>query len=100
MNGDGYADLLVRNYLTGSNRVLFMSGLQQQGAAVLPAVTGTGWQIGGVGDFNGDRTLDVVWRHSATGRNALWYLTRAQVIASVPLPVVSDTNWWIVAVAR
>jgi len=92
--------LLVRNYQTGRNRVVFMNGTQQVGSGMLPSVTDTAWQIGGVGDFNADGAVDIVWRHQATGKNVLWYLAGTQVIASPGLPVVADPSWWIAGVAR
>jgi hypothetical protein len=46
-SGDGRADILWRNRVTGDNVVWFMSGTTVAGGAVLPAVPDVNWEIVG-----------------------------------------------------
>jgi hypothetical protein len=98
-NGDRKPDLVIRNYVTGANQILYMDGATQTGTASLPGVSDLNWQLVAVGDFNGDGHPDLVWHNAATGENALWYLTGANgstFAGRVTLPPVYDLSWQIV----
>ena len=38
----------------------------------MAAVTNTGWQVVGIGDFDGDGKDDAFWRFAGNGANAVW----------------------------
>jgi hypothetical protein len=96
-NGDGWPDILWRNYVSGYNAVWYMKGASYLGAAYLPAATDLNWQIVGTGDFNGDGWPDILWRYNGSGgANAVWYMKGASYLGAAYLPVATDLNWQIV----
>jgi hypothetical protein len=88
-DGDGKADLLWRNTVTGTAVVWLMDGetrLDEGSIGTVPAA----WQIAGSGDFNGDGKADILWRNSATGNAVVWQMNgletaAAQSIGAPPL---------------
>src|SRR3546814_6873573 len=69
-NGDGRADILWRNTVTGYNTI-WRSGSSATGQ-VVTGVGGQDWKIAGVGDFNGDAKADILWRSTSSGTNVIW----------------------------
>jgi len=97
-NNDGRADLVWRNYATGTNTVWYMNGATVTGWAALDGVTDTNWQIAAAEDFNFDGRPDLVWRNAATGTNTVWYMNGATVTGWALLDAVTDTSWQIATV--
>jgi len=98
-NGDGWPDIMWRNYGTGLNVVWYMKGATCTGSAYLNAVTNLNWKIEGTGDFNRDGCPDILWRYYGTGgiqgRNVVWYMNGVNYINSAALSAVADLNWQI-----
>jgi hypothetical protein len=95
-NGDGWPDILWRNYVSGYNVVWYMKGATYKSTAYLTAVTDLNWQIVGTGDFNGDGWPDILWRYYGSGgKNAVMYMKGATCIGSADVPAVTDLNWRI-----
>lgn len=116
-NGDGYADLVWRNSVTGENGIWYLKGTAFAGSDgsagyvprrgidydLLLSVADPDWAIVGYGDFNGDKKTDIVWRNGRTGQDSVWYLKGkdfaggdAQVILGRDydyLLTVDDRNW-------
>ena len=97
-NGNGKADILWRETVTGQNAIWFMNGATVSSMANLPSVSNLNWRIVGVGDFNGDGEADILWRNKSTGQNAIWLMNGSTVVSSPLLPTASDLNWHIVGV--
>jgi hypothetical protein len=100
-NGDGWPDILWRNYGTtarypGCNAVWYMKGAAYYGSEVLKEVTNLSWQIVGTGDFNRDGWPDILWRNYVSGDNVVWYMKKYTYFGSAALPAVTDLNWKIV----
>jgi hypothetical protein len=97
VDGDGHADLVWQNQLTGQLAVWLLVGPQV--IATLPLsidrVTDPSWKIHGVGDIDGDGRADLVWRHVTAGWVAAWHLRGAEVVGTsyMSIPQVADTNW-------
>src|SRR6266699_3124922 len=71
-DGDGKADILWRNALTGENYIWLMNGLTIAAQGLVNVVDDPAWQVQGVGDFDGDGKADILWRNSATGENDIY----------------------------
>jgi glucose/arabinose dehydrogenase len=95
-NGDSETDILWRNKTNGQNAVWFMNGVTYIGAAFLPQITETNWEIVGTGDFNADGKTDILWRHKTTGLNGVWHMDGVTYTGAALLSQVTDLNWEIV----
>lgn len=75
-NGDGQADLLWRNYVTGENFIeVVTSGpgsITRAPAIDLPPVANPAWKLMGTLDFSGDDQPDLFWQNLDTGQVSLW----------------------------
>jgi hypothetical protein len=93
-NGDGWPDILWRNYGSGgANYIWYMKGATRTGSATLPAVTDLNWVIVGTGDFNGDGWPDILWRYNGSGgKNVVWYMYGATRTGTALLAAVTDLN--------
>jgi hypothetical protein len=105
-NGDGSADVIWRNALTGETLIQMLTVTTKVGwngttirnfAAAyhyLPWVDGT-WSVAGVGDWNGDARVDLFWRNELSGANALWIMNGGTAMGTAMMPTVHDTQWKI-----
>ena len=100
LNGDGTADFVWRNNITGQVAVWLLSGPTLISSGIAAAV-GLEWQIAGLGDVDGDGKSDIVWRHTTSGGVFVWLMNGVSIASSgspgdVPLDwiidQVSDTN--------
>lgn len=94
-NGDGNADLLLRNQATGINLIRQLDGVEILGDIQLPDVVDSNLHIEGARDFNGDGNADIVWRNRSTGANSFWELNGTQFVREVALASV-DSSWQLV----
>ena len=104
-NGDGLADLLLRNangtfadWSMNGSKIASSQLLTAQGATV---TLGSAWSVAGVGDFNGDGLADVLLRNS-NGTLADWTMNGSKIASSQLLTsggatVTLDPSWSIAA---
>lgn len=92
-DGDGHADLLWRNRLSGGNTM--WPGANSAANERLATVANLSWFVAGTGDFNGDSRSDVLWRELDGGRNVIWPSGR---IPSVSISRVYSSDWRIAGV--
>jgi hypothetical protein len=95
-NGDGKADVLLRNGANGHTAGWLMNGLTVDNSAFMPTIADTNWEVKGVGDFDADGKADVIWRHKVNGQDIAWLMNGLTVANSAFLPTIADTNWEIV----
>src|SRR2546422_8871852 len=69
LDGDGKADILWRNTVTGENYIWLMNGLTIASEGYVQTMPNQAWQVKGIGDFDGDGKADILWRHALTGEN-------------------------------
>jgi streptogramin lyase len=99
-DGDGKADVLWRNGVSGQNYVYPMDGTSiKANEGFVRTVADTSWQVKGVGDFDGDGKADIVWRNSSSGQNYLYPMDGTTIKPGEGyLRTVPDPAWRIVAV--
>jgi hypothetical protein len=100
-DNDGHVDILWQHVGTGRLAVWYMSGVALREAVLLTGLplTGPGWHVVGLNDFDGDGNLDLLWQH-VDGWLALWRmqglnLVEASVLMGLPL---AGREWRVVAV--
>ncbi len=67
-DNDNFDDILIRNKVTGENRVAFMSNSTVTGEQSVNTVNDLNWKVAGIGDFNNDNKADILWRHDVNRR--------------------------------
>lgn len=97
-DGDGYADLLWRDTLSGALSVWLMKGVKHlTGRTVtIQTVADMNWRVAALGDVNADGRADIIWQH-ADARLAAWVMNGGAVSNGVPLnpAAVNDAHWRI-----
>ncbi len=88
LDGNGTADIVWHNDITGELYVWLMSGTTITSQASITTVDPT-WSVIGVADFNGDGKADILWRNSASGQVYLWFMNGATMtslasVATIP----------------
>ena len=73
-DGDGKADVILRNRSTGQDIGWLMNGLTVSNSAFMPTIADTNWEIKGIGDFDGDGKADVILRNKSTGQDIGWLM--------------------------
>ena len=89
-DGDGVADILLRNPATNQVGVWRLDGFSvAQGSGLVSAVPGPEWSLQATGDFDGDGKADLFWRDTRTGDIGIWMmngtqLRRGELVSSLP----------------
>ena len=98
-DGDGRADLLWRNGVTGATRLWIMDGTTRR--TVTDIGGDTRWEIAATGDFDRDGRGDLVWRDRVSGTSVAWLMNGASAVSSrILLPAAGASpasGWSIVA---
>lgn len=95
LNGDGTADLIIRDKWTGTTGVRLMQGTTEIASAALHTSEIT--VVTHVGDFDGDGKTDLIWADSNAGVTALWLMDGVAVKSQAWLLV--DPHWRVSHVA-
>ena len=104
LNGDGQADVILRNVLAGQILAWTMApgGQSIQSEAIIGRErTDTNWSIDGSGDLNGDGNVDLILRNQAADQIIAWYMDGKGGIQSEELigRGFGDNNWKIEVMA-
>jgi Calx-beta domain/Bacterial Ig domain/FG-GAP-like repeat/Bacterial cadherin-like domain len=99
INGDGYSDIVLRNYQTGENVVWFMDKFVVKTSVFINRQQDTSWVLEGIADFTGEGKTDFLYRNYRTGENEIWMMDGATRLQVLPLITISDTNWEIKGVS-
>lgn len=84
-NGDGKADILWHNELTGQILLFVMNGTTKVAEQAIGAAD-PAWHIMGAADFNGDGHPDILWQNYASGQLFIWFMTSNNGVASTMNP--------------
>ncbi|HEX7153254.1 MAG TPA: M12 family metallo-peptidase [Thermoanaerobaculia bacterium] len=98
-NGDARIDLVLRNHVTGENKIWIMNRMVMAQEIPLPSEPDLNWKIHGVGDFSADGFEDIVWRNPVTGDMRVWFMRGSQFSHSEPLKNVHPV-WELGSVFR
>ncbi|MEE8126362.1 MAG: FG-GAP-like repeat-containing protein [Nitrospirales bacterium] len=93
LDGNGQADLVWRNTISGEVIIWLMNGATVAASASLGQVS-TIWNIEGTGDVNGDGKADVIWQNSTSGEVVIWLMDGLTVQQVAVLGGVAP-NWSI-----
>ncbi len=80
-NGDGNADMVLRNVSSGAVEIRNVSGTAVSGSSGTNITAGTDWTVAGTGDFNADGRGDILWHHG-NGTVAVWTMSGASALDS------------------
>jgi hypothetical protein len=97
-DGDGHADVLLRNGDTGANALWHFTTFANNTAFIkttLPPVYRS-WRVAGIGDLNGDGKSDVLWHNPSTGAMVTW--PSARRTARRPLGAAAP-SWFPASIA-
>jgi len=94
INGDGNADLVWEDTMTGQRGIWFLKNGVVSSTIFLPTVAPE-WHIAGVGDFNGDGNASLVWQNTRTGERAIWFMKNDVLSSTINLPTM-PLSWSIV----
>lgn len=94
MDGNGQADILLRDSASGANWLYLMDGAWIRSSQGVNTVS-TAWQIVGNGDYNGDSESDALWHNSSTGAIWMYLMNGASIGSSVGVNTVGAA-WQIV----
>ncbi len=96
--GDGKADLLWRNGVTGENQFWQMNGAVQVGKISTDSVGDKNFKIVGIADFDRDGQNDILWSNAITGDNVIWRMNGTKHIGDLRVDKANDLNWQIAGV--
>ncbi len=94
-NGDGFADLLWRNQVTGGN-VLWLFDENGFNVSVPLLPVDPNFTVEATKDLDGDGYVDIFWRNQVTGENVLWLMNGVTLKSFVNLFPVAP-GWRIAA---
>jgi hypothetical protein len=110
LNGDGYGDILWRDYAKGDLTIWLMGadGLPMLTGPPVPAdeaitqggrpdITGTlQWQVAGLADADGDGKADVIWQDERNNRLVTWFMDGSTITQAIDETKGLDTVWRLV----
>ena len=94
-NGDGMADILVRNADTGLIWLYQMNGSSIADSSPVKIVS-LDWNLTAINDFNGDGIADILLRQQSTGLIWMYQIAGNNIIDSSPVKTIS-LDWTIAA---
>ncbi|HEY0996708.1 MAG TPA: FG-GAP-like repeat-containing protein, partial [Gemmatimonadaceae bacterium] len=99
--GDGQADLVWQNGVTGDVGIWPMTGATWSGQHLALGAVPTQWQVAAAADFSGDGKADLVWQNVQTGERGLWVMNGTAFTGEYRLlyPELVPTAWEIAGAA-
>ncbi|KJU85793.1 FG-GAP repeat domain-containing protein [Candidatus Magnetobacterium bavaricum] len=79
-DGDGKADILWQDSVTGDVATWLMNGVGIAGGGHVAKGVSSDWQIKTAGDYNGDGKADIVWQNTASGDVYLYLMDGINIV--------------------
>jgi Calx-beta domain/FG-GAP-like repeat/Bacterial Ig domain len=98
INGNGYSDIVLRNYRTGENVIWLMNEFTIENGVIIERQKDVNWVLAGVGDFTYEGKQDFLYHNIQTGQNEIWMMDGIKLERVLPLLSFKDTNWKITGV--
>ncbi|MEO6996083.1 MAG: FG-GAP-like repeat-containing protein, partial [Lacunisphaera sp.] len=92
-DGDGKADLVWTNTVTGERSMWLMDGSGMKAGASLGVVP-VEWVVSATADFDGDGKADIFWTNTVTGDRAIWLMDGSSMRLNTFMGTVS-ADWVI-----
>jgi hypothetical protein len=96
-NGDGQADLLWENTITGEHSIWIMRNGVPVSGIMLPTIP-IEWHIAAAADFLGTGQTDLVWENTITGEHSIWIMQNGAHLYNIALTTI-PIQWHIAAAA-
>lgn len=97
LNGDGRADLLFRDRVTGDVTPWLMSGATRLASARLAGpVPATDWALAAVADLDADGRAEILWNHVRLGAVMAWFMNGVTRTRTAALPTLGEAGWQLV----
>ena len=96
-DGDGDADILVRDTNTGQWFTHPMQNGNSTGATLLSLPTDSAWTFAVSGDFDGDGTEDIVLRNISTNTWQVYYMVGGNVNSNTSITALSNSTYGVSA---
>lgn len=95
IDGDGAADLLFRDSVTGAVGAWSMDASRRRETHALPYKAQLNWDLFAVADIDGDRSNDLLWHDRRNGRLLAWLMNglERRSAAALSPKEVDDTQW-------
>jgi hypothetical protein len=97
-DGDGHADLLLRDDTTGDVSMQLVNVRVVGGGTVVPALS-EDWQLVGSGDFNRNGRDDILVRNTTARKLEVWFMNGPQIVSRATLNDPYSSSWQVVGVA-
>lgn len=94
-NGDGMADVLWYNTVTGKGFMYLMNGTTIQDWDVLGFIN-TDYTVVGDGDYNGDSFADILLYDTVTGQLRIVFMSGLDDIANEAVGTISNLDWSVI----
>jgi len=94
LDGDGTADIIMRNQVDGRNWAYMMKDGQIETSTLINEVAELNWQIENIGDYDGDGKADLLWRNEAASRNIV-HLMDGVTVKSRGVLRPTDNTWQV-----
>ncbi|MEO6995369.1 MAG: MBG domain-containing protein [Lacunisphaera sp.] len=92
-DGDGKADLVWTNTVTGERSMWLMNGSGMKAGASLGVVP-VEWVVSATADFDGDGKADIFWTNAVTGDRSIWLMDGSTMRSNTFMGTV-PTDWVI-----
>ena len=99
-DNDGHSDILLRNSISGLNKIYLMNGKSITTDANFAYAGEASWEVAGIGDFDDDGNDDILWRNSVSTLNHIAFMSGTTVDGSKSADFngLPDTNWKVVGI--